>query len=146
MKKAIIFDFNRTLFDPETKQLVPGARTILTDCLFKGYALFLITRAQATGIEEISNSGIEGIFEQIVVSDKKNVCDLKRLVKIADINIHTSFVVGDSIRDEIRLGNKLGFTTIRVRSGKFASQKPTSKSESATITVSKLSAIRKLLR
>ena len=40
-------------------------------------------------------------------------------------------VVGDSIRDEIKIGNQLGLITIRLKKGKFAMDIPNNKDERA---------------
>lgn len=146
MKKAIIFDFNRTLFDPEKGCLIEGAKKLLTEALFKEYTLFLLTRCEATGLETVNSSGIANLFSKIVVSEKRNICDLKKLLVSEKIDISKSIVIGDSIKAEIRLGNTLGLTTIWFRNGKFSNTLPTRKIEKPKVTVKKLAEVKKFLQ
>lgn len=145
MKKAIIFDFNRTLFDPDEGKLIVGAKKLLTEALFKEYVLFLLTRCEATGLETVDNSGIANLFSKIVVSEKRNIRDLKKLIDSEGIDTSKSIVIGDSIKSEIRLGNTLGLTTIWFRNGKFSSTLPARKIEKPNITVKKLAEVKKFL-
>lgn len=146
MKKAIIFDYNRTLFDPEKEKLIQGSKILLTEALFKGYVLFLVTRAEATGIQSVEEMGLRDFFTEIIVSEKKNICDFKKLIARQDIDISKSFVIGDSVQAEIRLGNTLGITTLWFRNGKFKDTIPSKKSERPTFIIRNFREVKKILK
>lgn len=54
-------------------------------------------------------------------------------------------VVGDSISDEIKIGNQLGFITVRLKKGIFASNIPKDKSERATFEIADMSELKNIL-
>lgn len=45
MNQLIIFDFNRTLYDPDANQLIDGAQSLLDTARDKGYTLILLAMA-----------------------------------------------------------------------------------------------------
>lgn len=115
MKKTIIFDFNRTLFDPESKQLFPGVLDMLSR-LKNDNRLILITRKEGQRENLIEELGLKQFFEQIILTEKKT---LEAFSLLLDKNGKT-IVVGDRLVDEIAIGNTLGCTTIHLKQGKFA--------------------------
>lgn len=112
---TIIFDFNRTLFDPESKKLFPGVIDMLTK-LKNDNRLILITRKEGQREDLIEKLGLKELFERIVLTDKKTVEAFTSLIAKNDRTI----VVGDRLVDEITIGNQLGCTTIHLKQGKFA--------------------------
>ena len=68
MIKGIIFDFNRTLYDPDTGQLVDGATTLLKSLHGKGYLLCLISKKSVEGRkEQITSLGLDRYFIKILI-------------------------------------------------------------------------------
>ncbi|USN53238.1 MAG: HAD family hydrolase [Candidatus Nomurabacteria bacterium] len=139
---VIVFDFNRTLYDPAQGALVPGALEVLAR-LQRRYTLALFSRAIPTRTELIRSLGLASFFSEIVVSRRKSQRELQRIVKGCAIG--NSFVIGDRVRKEIALGNRLGLQTVWVRQGKFASELPRSAEEQPTFTVSRLQDILEIL-
>lgn len=136
MKKIIIFDFNRTIYDPDNNALISGAGFVLQTLLRRGFSLYLISRAGKSRKELIENLGIGKYFFRIIVAKEKSKKDFERIATPMAINQNLSFVVGDRVRKEIRIGNSLGLQTIWFKSGKFADEKPRRKIEWPTYTVS----------
>lgn len=56
MNQVIIFDFNRTLFDPEQSALAPGALALLDVAKNKGYTLVLLAKAAPSRRELLHTS------------------------------------------------------------------------------------------
>ena len=55
-----------------------------------------------------------------------------------------SFVIGDRVRYEIKIGNILGFQTIWLKLGKFSVEKPQSNEEKPDFTILSLKEILKI--
>ncbi len=115
----IIFDYNRTIFDPEGDELFPGVFELLAE-LSKNHELFLVSMNEPGREARFGELGIEHFFETIVFVSKKTPELFAAMVK-GDKEV---VVVGDRIKHEILLGNKLGFTTIWLNRGKFSAELP----------------------
>lgn len=135
MKKIIIFDFNRTLYDPDNNCLIYGARFVLRTLIRRGFLLYLVSRREKSRKELIENLGLEKYFSQVVIAKEKSKKDFQRITTGVAINLNLSFVVGDRVREEICIGNSLGMRTVWVMAGKFAHEKPKKKIEQPTYTV-----------
>lgn len=138
MKKIIIFDFNRTIYDPDSERLIKDARFVLQTLRRRGFMLYLISRAGKARRELIKNMKIEKYFCRIITSKEKSRRDFEKIVKSGNIDRNLSFVVGDFIREEILIGNSLGLQTIWFKAGKFVNEKPRNKNEKPKYIVSKL--------
>ena len=120
--KAIIFDFNRTLYNPESKGLVENAVACLKK-LSKEYILFLVVKGGEERKNLIHSLNIDRFFKFISVEEEKSINQFKECQ--SKLNPNTKwFVVGDRIRREIRFGNQCDMKTIWLKSGKFASEGP----------------------
>ena len=120
--KAVIFDFNRTLYDPETGAFVPGAIKCVEALKKDGALLFLIGKGTNERAELISELGLHRYFDEIIIKEEKELADfeyLKKKYPEADF-----YAIGDRVKKEIRFGNACGFKTIWLKRGKFASELP----------------------
>jgi FMN phosphatase YigB (HAD superfamily) len=140
----IIFDFNRTLYDPESKRLIDGARESLRLLRQQGYALYLVSRGSEERYRLIGKLGLLGFFDGISVTEQKNL-EAFEAISLAN-PIASLYVVGDRPSQEIRFGNQIGATTIRFQQGKFASERAQSNEERADHTIRNLSELLTLLR
>ncbi len=130
MIKGIIFDFNRTLFDPERKALVSVALPLLKELQQKGYKLCLISRKTVEERrEDISRFGLDQYFMHIVVVEEKEKQHFEECIAAMKLQPEEIAVVGDRVRSEIYFGNILGMRTIWFKSGKFAKEEPRQKEE-----------------
>ena len=120
----IIFDYNRTLFDPETDSLCPGVLDLLQNLSQKG-ELSLVTRNEPGRSNKFDTFKMRDFFTNIAFVDEKTTELFKKIGEGADI----VFVVGDRLKGEIRLGNQLGFITVWVKQGKFSFESPSNKEE-----------------
>lgn len=141
MKKIIIFDFNRTIYDPDNDCLIPGVRFVLRILLRREFTLCLISRAGKSRKDLVKKLGISKYFSRVIIAKEKNKKDFERMVAPMAIDKSSSFVVGDRVRKEIRFGNLLGLQTIWLRSGKFTNEKPRTKNEQPTYTIRTLKEI-----
>ena len=118
MATHIIFDLNRTLYDPETDELVTGAREILDSAARRGVVLALISRREPGREGILARFGIAHYFVRTdYVSEKTPECFMSLLHVLTAPPEHV-LVVGDH-PDDIRCGNACGAITIRFRTGRF---------------------------
>ena len=127
MIRGIIFDFNRTLYDPETGMLTEGALDLLEHLKAKVYKMCLISKKTTSDRrEQISRLGLDGYFldVQVLDEDAKTAKSFERCSEVMALQASEIAVVGDRVRSEIALGNDLGMMTFWYRAGKFASEAP----------------------
>lgn len=138
--KGIIFDFNRTLYDPEHNTLVNGTTKLLGLLQRNGYLLCLISKKSTEDREsQITSLGLSKYFKKIlIIEGNKQEKDFRECLKAMDLSTHEVAVVGDRINEEILLGNKMGMCTIWYKSGKFAIEVPTESIQEPCYTITKL--------
>jgi putative hydrolase of the HAD superfamily len=122
MKKAIIFDFNRTLYDPDANQLMQGAENVLRALKQAEYKMFLIGKGTEERTTLIRDLGLEVFFDEIIVKDEKDFNDFLRLKN--QHPEHEFYSVGDRVRKEIKYSNQVGCKTVWFKKGKFAVEEP----------------------
>jgi len=135
----IIFDYNRTLFDPDVDTLYPGVLDLLNVASQK-HEIFLVSRNERARKKRMKDLGIEQYFKEIFFVDEKSDA---LFVFIA--GGMRGMVVGDSIQDEIAIGNRLGLITVRLKQGKFAYETPQNKSEIPAFEVENIEALKALI-
>ena len=136
----IIFDYNRTIFDPDTDNLYPGVLNLLQK-LSEKYELFLISRNEPLRKKRLEELTIKNYFKKILFVDKKTKQIFEEIVGDANSVI----VVGDSISDEIKIGNQLGLTTIRLKRGKFATETPKDVYEIAQFEIANINELENII-
>ncbi|MDD5416169.1 MAG: HAD hydrolase-like protein [Candidatus Daviesbacteria bacterium] len=121
MFDMIIFDWKRTLYDPDRKVLLPGAVELLKFLRSKHIPMILIGKGGQDMKQEVKRLGVAKYFQEIVFSDKEK--DLQTFQKFIK-NPQEVLVIGDRVRSELEIGKKLGAVTIWVRQGKFVNELP----------------------
>lgn len=141
--KAIIFDFMRTLYDPESGELIPGAYKLLEYCSRKNDC-YLVSHKEGQRQNLFEKLDIEKFFIEIKLVERKDIPGFRDLVKAK--KYHVVYIVGDRIDGEIRIGNKLKFTTIWFRFGKFMNEIPRNVGEEPDYVVTNLIEIKEILK
>jgi len=126
MVKGVIFDFNRTLYDPDTGKLNDGALDLVKTLSKEGIKLSLLSKkAEEDRIVQICELGIEEYFMYIkIIEGSKTVPDFQGVMRLMHLYPPQIAVVGDRVRSEIDIGNQLGMTTFWYKNGKFANEEP----------------------
>ena len=129
MIKAIIFDWGRTLFDPEKKIELPDSVEVLAYCKKKGYKICVASLVRADTIEEregqIKNFNLGKYIDDIEVSDEKEKDTiLDNLIKRLDISRKEILMVDDRMVKSIKYGNKNGHPTVWLQHGPFSNELP----------------------
>ncbi len=135
--KAIIFDFTRTLYDPNLNKLEEGALDVLR-VLHKKIPLAIYAKDKTGRTSELDELGIKGFFDAILVVKEKSGSDIKSLAEKMNVKPHEVLLIGDRVKAEIRAGKEAGCMTIWLKKGKFAGEEPESKGEQPDAIVSNL--------
>ncbi len=106
----IIFDYNRTIFDPDNNCLYRGVLELLAK-LSKKHKLLLISRQSSGRKAMIKQLKIESFFNDIVLTKKKTRKFFQELIA----NDKNTIIIGDRISEEIKIGNKLNHVTIWIK-------------------------------
>lgn len=135
--KAVIFDYNRTIFDPDSDALMPGAKDLLTTLHQEGIPMFLIAKGDDERRKQITHLGLEPYFKKIIVNQHKSADDFRSCLAMCEAGT-TFFAVGDRVKEEISHANACGMTTIWFRNGKFANEQPENDSQKPQFTIGNL--------
>ena len=136
----IIFDYNRTIFDPDTDNVYPGVLELLQR-LSARHELVLVSRNEPARKKRIEELTITNYFQKIVFVNEKS----KQLFKEIAGNEKKVMVVGDSISDEITIGNQLGLITVRLKKGKFAVEIPKDNNELARYEITDINELENII-
>jgi FMN phosphatase YigB (HAD superfamily) len=143
MQKAIIFDFNRTLYDPDTQQLMPDVLNVLRYLKQLGYKMFLIGKGTEERKTLIQDIGVAPFFDKIIVKDEKDFNDFLNLKN--EYPEHEFYSVGDRVKKEIKYSNQVGCKTIWLKRGKFAIEEPIEPDETPWKIINELHEIKTTL-
>jgi FMN phosphatase YigB (HAD superfamily) len=147
-KKVVVFDWGRTLHDPDTNDLFPGVRELLTD-LSKKYTLALITLPSSETAEErrrkIEHLGVAKFVPHIFVAETDKAQTFEKLLKDLNVDAEEIVIIDDRAIRGIAWGNAKGATTIWLRKGKFADELPNEQTGQPTHTIHELSKLSDLL-
>jgi FMN phosphatase YigB (HAD superfamily) len=142
---SCIFDWKRTLYDPDTGQLIQGARPVLELLTSHRVPCILIGKGDPEMEAKVSSFQVRQFFQQVIFSgNEKDALVFKSFVHKTIPK--STVIIGDRTRSEIEIGNRLGTTTIWVKQGKFRTEEPLSLNQKATYTVSSLSELYALLK
>jgi len=137
----IIFDYNRTIFDPEKQELYSGVLELINE-LAQKHELFLVSANEPERKNALENFGISRFFKKIVFTDNKSVEIFQEMVG-TDSEV---LVVGDRIRGEIVTGNKLNFITVWVKQGRFSFEGPMGVGQKPKYTISNIVELREIVK
>ncbi len=122
MIKTIIFDWKRTLYDPDTKLLIDGAKEVLEALAKRDIPLVLIGKGGADMDEALDSLGVRKYFTEVHFVDAKSDELFEKYVPTD--HPESTIVVGDRAQGEIAIGKRLGAKAIWVKSGQFSVEPP----------------------
>ncbi|MBT4140035.1 MAG: HAD hydrolase-like protein, partial [Candidatus Latescibacteria bacterium] len=104
----------------------PDMRQTLKELRNAGYRLFLVTLGRSQRQKnKIDKLGIAPYFDRIInEGPPAHEYWFNELCQTTDLTPSEIVVIGDRTHDEIRTGNRLGFTTVWLRRGRFAQEEP----------------------
>jgi FMN phosphatase YigB (HAD superfamily) len=144
MIRTVIFDWKRTLYDPDDKVLIPGSRELLDALRSKGMQMALIGKGDEDMHAEVERLGVKEYFSHI--SFREGVKDDALFSEHMSKDPHETLFIGDRIRSELAVGKRLEAQTMWVRQGKFADEAPESEAQQPDHMVFSLSEAAQLLK
>lgn len=142
--KILIFDFYRTLYNPEKEGLEKSSKKVLKTLLKSGFELCLVSQGKERE-DLIKKLNLEKYFSKILLSSEKSLEDFKKLVT-GEVEKKASFVVGDRVKKEIKFGNLLELKTVWLKKGKFADERPSDPTEEPDFVIEELEEVLKIIK
>jgi len=124
MNHIIVFDFNRTLYDPDHKTLIPHAQEILDTARAKGYTLVLLSKAGPDREQLVKENGLDGYFAETIFTGAKTHELFEQIAEHHQADKTRSYVIGDRAQGEIKHGHEGGWNTIWLKAGRFEDELP----------------------
>lgn len=144
MIKGIIFDFNRTLYDKENNKFFPEAKPLLRE-LKGAYKLSLVCKALDNTDAIYKDYEFVSFFEKILVKPEKTEKEFQECLDVMKLSAAEVILVGDKIKGEVSVGNKMGIITVWLKQGKYAQELPSNPREKPTFTINALAQLPILL-
>lgn len=137
MINLVIFDWKRTLYDPDRKNLIEGALDLLEFIKSKNIPMILIGKGGEDMYSEVDRLKVREYFKEIIFAEgEKNPKVFASYISKEDPQ--KTLFIGDRVRSELSIGKKLGVTTIWIKQGKFATELPENSNQESDYTVSSL--------
>jgi FMN phosphatase YigB (HAD superfamily) len=143
--KAAIFDYNRTLFDPDKNALFPRALSVLK-ALEPRLTLALVAKGDDEKLEEITKFGLMEYFSEVLIAEEKGMDVFRKCIEKLRAEPQEICVIGDRALKEVKFGKALGCTTIWLRNGKYREELPRNIEEMPNYTISSLKEVLKILK
>jgi FMN phosphatase YigB (HAD superfamily) len=137
----IIFDYNRTIFDPEAGDLYEGVLEMLEELSLK-HTLYLLSAHEPGRRQTIKDLKVERFFQAVVFTTQKNAEAFKMVAEEGE----EVLVVGDNIYSEIKVGNEMNFKTVLLQKSKFSNLLPLKKTHKPKHTISDIRELREVLK
>lgn len=129
-----IFDWKRTLYNPESRQLIAGSIAVLQFLKGSGEQLSLVGKGSDDMHSEVARLGVRAFFDTVTFregdKDEALFADL-----VDPVSPEKTVIIGDRARSEIAVGSSLGATTIWVRQGRFANEEPEYPAQQPSYTI-----------
>ncbi|HEY4488395.1 MAG TPA: HAD hydrolase-like protein [Candidatus Paceibacterota bacterium] len=114
--RAVIFDLNRTLYDPIGDELYPGVRQMLEDLRGKT-RLFIYSKRTGDRSGLMKRLQLGEHFEACYFHEHKTPENLSVLLTDHALTPQSCIVVGDLVDSELRAAGELGIETVWARHG-----------------------------
>lgn len=145
MFEIVIFDWKRTLYDPDQQVLIDGTKELLDLIKSKNIPMVLIGKGGDEMDEEVSRLEVKEYFKQIIFAEGTKDPHMF-MPYISEDNSKKTLFIGDRVRSELEIGKRLGATTIWVKQGKFVLEEPLNEDQKPVYTVSDLTDCKLLLQ
>jgi FMN phosphatase YigB (HAD superfamily) len=148
MKKTIIFDWGRTLYDPEIQSLDKSVPSLL-ERLKEKYNFVIVSLAKDGNIQKrtelIKKYNIEKYFIKIVFTiDDKEKAYTETVNQLA-LSPKNTIIIDDRVVRGIAWGNMFGATTIWLKKGKFSTELPNEQTGQPTFTIKDFAELKDIL-
>ena len=143
--KAIIFDYNRTIYNPENGSVFPGIIELIQGYKNPDFKLFMVAKGGDERKRQVVDLNISHYFDKVVIEPEKTKEDFVGIMRECEEGTEF-YVVGDRVKKEIKFGNQCGMTTIWFKNGKFASEVPEEEIEQPDYTMYELEKMKEVIK
>lgn len=144
----MIFDWGRTLHDPDSDSLNPGA-FLTVKMLSRFYRIGVVSLARSEPVEQrrlkIEKSGLSPYLKAIRVGAVEKDVLIAALCQDLKVRPTECIIVDDRVSRGVRWGKQYGAVTVWNRSGKFASEYPKDDNEKPDFIVTAIGQLVPLL-
>jgi ribonucleotide monophosphatase NagD (HAD superfamily) len=145
MVDSIIFDWKRTLYDPDSRSLIAGAKEVLELARQNNIPLVLIGKGGDDMQAEVDRLGVREFFTDVIFREGSKDANLFES-KVSKEDPRNTLFIGDRVRSELAIGTMLHVTTIWIRQGKFAGEEPENEAQKSAYTFSSLAELKTWLQ
>jgi FMN phosphatase YigB (HAD superfamily) len=145
MIQSVIFDWKRTLYNPDDKTLIDGGLEVLALLKQKNIPMVLIGKGSNDMYAEVERLRIKEFFSDIIFREGEKDSNIFAAY-VSKTNPKETLFIGDRVRSELEVGNRLGATTIWVKQGKFAEEGSLHNGQKPTFVVNSLVELKKFLQ
>lgn len=121
---TLIFDLNRTLYDPETSELLPDTLPVLQSLKERGIHMHLLSRNEPGRSNLLHEHGIFDFFDTIQFAEEKSALVFASIIRSIGVAPADIYVIGDYLHEDVRFGNQCGSRTVWLKRGKFSFLQP----------------------
>lgn len=109
--KCILFDLDNTIVSPFSSEAPQKAKELFTGLKQKGFKIVIFTNSPKIRLKGFKNFfGVDGVSSAC----KPFTGKLRRLLKEYGYAVNEVAIIGDQLMTDIKVGNKVGITTILV--------------------------------
>ncbi len=109
--KCILFDLDNTVVSPLSSEPIKKAKDLFVSLKQKGFKVILFTNSPKLRLKNFKNYfGVDGVAN----ARKPFTGKLKKLLKEYNYTENEVAIVGDQMMTDIKVGNKVGITTILI--------------------------------
>ena len=109
--KCILFDLDNTIVSPFSSEAPKKAKELFTGLKQKGFKIVIFTNSPKIRLKGFKNFfGVDGVSSAC----KPFTGKLRRLLKEYGYAVNEVAIIGDQLMTDIKVGNKVGITTILV--------------------------------
>jgi len=120
-RRAIIFDFNWTLYDPKSQSLFPDVRELLEEVSLSR-RLILYSKLEGGRDSLIEDLDILKYFESTHFVEHKTAEGILNILADHELKAAETIIVGDLMTSELAAGHGAGLDTVWLRHSKFADE------------------------
>lgn len=148
--KAIIFDWGRTLYDPESGGLFPNTIDVLEFSRDRGLAIGLVSVALTANVEErlddLRKYGVIQMFDEVkILPRSREPKDFSPILEKLGVKPQNSVVVGDNLKRDIVPANRIQAVPIWTKERLLADFKPENTLQVPRATIFQIGELRELI-
>ncbi len=150
MVEAVIFDYGRTLYDPEVDNLFPGTIETLEwlqqNEIKMGLVSVALTDDVTERISDLDRFNLKRFFDAIDIIARSHEKDFALILEKLGVEPERCVVIGDNLKREITVGNMMGAYTVWTKERLSADWQPDGDIQTPKATIHKIEELIEILK